>query len=210
MVLTSLKRGAPKAPSRLGRWAVRRFVCERATRMASLASRGGTNLPPEGWLCTVGVYCEVCGRYGSRWRCLALPAWRYLARSCRRQSSPGLAASPPHRHPKGGSYSILRLYVQDESVRAFHAFRFAPTPRCAGRPPGPSPPRLRLLTASGMRPEAFAGGPARVRHRPRAVRPAPVYASVSRHCVTLLHPRHANVAPARALAAPCGALLLWY
>ena len=66
MVLTSLKRGAPKAPSRLGLWAVRRFVCGRATRMASLASRGGTNLPPEGWLCTVGVYCEVCGRYGSR------------------------------------------------------------------------------------------------------------------------------------------------
>ena len=101
VVLTSLKRGGPKAPSRLGRWAVRRFVCGRATRMASLASRGGTNLPPEGWLCTVGVYCEVCGRYGSRWRCLALPAWRYnalphpelpkavLARPRR------LAASPP-------------------------------------------------------------------------------------------------------------------
>ena len=104
VVPKSLKRGAPKAPSRLSRWAVRRFVCGRATRMASLASRSGTNLPSEGWLCTVGVYCEVCGRHGSRWRCLALPAWRYLARSCRRQSSPGLAASPPHRHPKGGSY----------------------------------------------------------------------------------------------------------
>ena len=26
VVLTSLKRGAPKAPARLGRWAVRRFV----------------------------------------------------------------------------------------------------------------------------------------------------------------------------------------
>ena len=64
MVLASLKRGAPKAPSWLGRWAVRRFVCGRATRTASLASRGGTNLPPEGWLRTIGAYyedCEVCG-----------------------------------------------------------------------------------------------------------------------------------------------------
>ena len=48
VVLTSLKRGAPKEPLRLGRWAVRRFVCGRATRTASLASRSGTSLPPEG------------------------------------------------------------------------------------------------------------------------------------------------------------------
>ena len=137
VVPTSLKRGTPKAPSRLSRWAVRRFVCGRATRMASLASRGGTNLPPEGWLCTVGVYCEVCGRYGSRWRCLALPAWRCLARSCRRQSSPGLAASPPHRHPKGGSYSIQHLCVRNLSTCPIPLCHAAPTPRRRGARQGP-------------------------------------------------------------------------
>ena len=63
-VLPSLKKGAPKAPSRPGRWAVRRFVCGRATRMASLASRSGTCLPPEGWICTVAAYCEDCESYG--------------------------------------------------------------------------------------------------------------------------------------------------
>ena len=121
VVLTSLKRGAPKAPSRLGRWAVRRFVCGRATRMASLASRGGTNLPPEGWLCTVGVYCKVCGRYGSRWRCLALPAWRCLARSCRRQSSPRarrLAASPPTRRVTRTLSIYLSIYLRPPIPRA--------------------------------------------------------------------------------------------
>ena len=166
MVLTSLKRGAPKAPSRLGRWAVRRFVCGRATRMASLASRGGTNLPPEGWLCTVGVYCEVCGRYGSRWRCLALPAWRYLARSCRRQSSPGLAASPLHRHPKGGSYSILHLCVGNQSTRPIcvtllHPRHAPPGARqgpgrlgCASSPPlelGRRPSRAGRLASGAVR-----------------------------------------------------------
>ena len=45
---------------------------------------------------------------------------------------------------------------------------------------------------------------------PAPLRSKPVYASVSRNCVILLHPRHADVAPARALAAPCGALLEWY
>ena len=86
----------------------------------------------------------------------------------------------------------------------------APTPRSAGRPPGPSPPRLRLLTASGVRPEAWASGPARVRRRPRAVRPALDRASWARRPSVSLHPRHADVAPVGALAAPCGALLLWY
>ena len=145
MVQTSLKRGALKAPSRLSRWAVRRFVCGRATRMASLASRSGTNLPLEGWLCTVGVYCEVCGRYGSRWRCLALPAWRYLARSSRRQSSPGLAASPPHRHPKGGSYSMLHLCVRNLCTRPIPLCHAAPTPRRRGARQGPGR-SLRSLT----------------------------------------------------------------
>ena len=75
---------------------------------------------------------------------------------------------------------------------------------------GPSPPRLRLLTASGITPEAFARGPARVRRRPRAVRPALVRASSARRASVTLHPRHADVAPARALAAPCEALPVWY
>ena len=59
--------------------------------------------------------------------------------------------------------------------------------------------RPRRLTAAPP-PEAFA----------KPLRSKPEYASVSRQCVTLLHPRHADVAPARALAAPCGALLEWY
>ena len=82
MVLPSLKRGAPKAPARLGRWAVRRFVCGRAMRMASLASRSGACLPPEGWICTVGAFViTVKGAVTlrPRWRCLATRAWRCLA-----------------------------------------------------------------------------------------------------------------------------------
>ena len=43
---------------------------------------------------------------------------------------------------------------------------------------------------------------------PPPLRWEPVYASDT-FSVTL-HPRHDDVAPARALAAPCGALLMWY
>ena len=46
------------------------YTCVRASRCThatpSCLHRSGTNVPPEGWLCTVGVYCEVCGRYGSQ------------------------------------------------------------------------------------------------------------------------------------------------
>ena len=73
VVPTSLRRGAPKAPSRLGRWAVRRFVCGRATRIASLASRSGTCVPPEEWICTVGAYCDHCELCGDVTASMALP-----------------------------------------------------------------------------------------------------------------------------------------
>ena len=106
------------------------------------------------------------------------------------------------RIPGTIDYRILHLCVRNQCTRAIPLCHAAPTPRSAGRPPGPSPPRLRLLTASGVRPEAVASEPARVRRRPRAVRPALDRASSARRPCVTLHPRHADVAPARALAAP--------
>ena len=144
MVLTSLKRGAPKAPSRLGRWAVRRFVWDvRRGRPRSLRVAARTYHPKGGFvplvLNVIAVKCAVTLR--PRWRCLPSPAWRYLAQSCRRQSSPRLAASPLHRHPKGDSHSILHLCVRNLSTRPFLAtVSFCCTHATpTWRPPGPWP-----------------------------------------------------------------------
>ena len=111
MVLTSLKRGAPKAPSRLGRCAVRRFVCGRSTRMASLASRSGSCLPPEGWICTVGAYCEDCEVCGD------VTALDGVAERCQpRVTSPEAAEGSPHPASPLYLYTATRRVARTLSI----------------------------------------------------------------------------------------------
>ena len=72
-------------------------------------------------------------------------------------------------------------------------------------------PRPELPKAVFARPRRLAASPPPegwLVLYPSPLRWFPIYASVT-HCV-MLHPRHADVAPARALAAPCGALQMWY
>ena len=91
MVLTSLKGERRRRPCG---WAALRFGAPfggRATRMASLASRSSTCLPPEGWICTVGAYCEDCEVCG------AVTALDGVAERCKPGvTSPKAAEGSPH------------------------------------------------------------------------------------------------------------------